>query len=81
MNNIDNMKECLEKLEVPLTEAHKITLNKIVEDLKVKSPTRPSTRNYLHQRANAVNRLLTMYYRRYKWRVRRESLYIRICYV
>ncbi len=34
MNNIDNMKECLEKLEVPLTEAHKITLNKIVEDLK-----------------------------------------------
>lgn len=34
MNNVDNMKECLEKLEVPLTEAHKITLNKIVEDLK-----------------------------------------------
>lgn len=34
MNNADNMKECLEKLEVPLTEAHKITLNKVVEDLK-----------------------------------------------
>lgn len=28
------MKECLEKLEVPLTEAHKITLNKVVADLK-----------------------------------------------
>ena len=34
MNNVDNMKECLEKLEVPLTEAHKITLNKIVAELK-----------------------------------------------
>ena len=34
MNNIDNMKECLEKLEVPLTEAHKITLNKVIAELK-----------------------------------------------
>lgn len=34
MKNIDNMKECLEKLEVSLTEAHKITLNKVVADLK-----------------------------------------------
>ena len=34
MNNADNMKECLEKLEVPLTEAHKITLSKVVADLK-----------------------------------------------
>ena len=34
MNNVDNMKECLEKLEVPLTEAHKITLSKVVADLK-----------------------------------------------
>ena len=34
MNNVDNMKECLEKLEVSLTEAHKITLNKVVADLK-----------------------------------------------
>lgn len=33
-NNVDNIKECLEKLEVPLTEAHKITLNKVVADLK-----------------------------------------------
>ena len=32
--NEDKMKECLEKLEVPLTEAHKITLNKVVADLK-----------------------------------------------
>ncbi len=34
MKNIDNMKECLEKLEVSLTEAHKINLNKVVADLK-----------------------------------------------
>lgn len=34
MNNVDNIKECLEKLEVSLTEAHKITLNKVVTDLK-----------------------------------------------
>lgn len=34
MNNVDNMKECLEKLEVSLTEAHKITLNKVIADLK-----------------------------------------------
>lgn len=34
MNNVDNIKECLEKLEVPLTEAHKINLNKVVTDLK-----------------------------------------------
>ena len=32
--NENKMKECLEKLEVPLTEAHKITLNKVVADLK-----------------------------------------------
>lgn len=32
--NKDNMKECLEKLEVPLTEAHKTNLNKVVADLK-----------------------------------------------
>ncbi len=34
MNNTDNIKECLEKLEVPLTEAHKINLNKVIADLK-----------------------------------------------
>ena len=34
MNNIDNMKECLEKLEVPLTEAHRINFNKVVAELK-----------------------------------------------
>jgi len=32
--NENKMKECLEKLEVPLTEAHKISLNKVVADLK-----------------------------------------------
>lgn len=32
--NEDKMKECLEQLEVPLAEAHKITLNKVVADLK-----------------------------------------------
>lgn len=31
---MNNMKERLEKLEVPITEAHKITLNKVVADLK-----------------------------------------------
>lgn len=34
MNNVDNIKECLEKLEVPLTEAHKTNLNKVIADLK-----------------------------------------------
>lgn len=34
MNSIDDMKECLEKLEVPLTEAHKINLNKVIAELK-----------------------------------------------
>lgn len=34
MNNVDNIKECLEKLEVSLTEAHKINLNKVIADLK-----------------------------------------------
>lgn len=34
MNKVENMKECLEKLEVSLTETHKITLNKVIADLK-----------------------------------------------